>query len=131
MAYLARIEDTEFAEIEWKFDFSDRKLKINDISLQFGIQTYESGQIDISFLHKGKLIFQIFPTKTLLISMLFFLIPGKVLPNFQSIKNLDSFSIRVKLLGGNGDCAWQHTQLFRQSLSDIEKFPFELKITFF
>lgn len=62
MAYLARIEDTEYAEIEWKFDFSDRKLKINDISLQFGIQTYESGQIDISFLHKGKLLFHIFPT---------------------------------------------------------------------
>lgn len=75
MAYLARIEDTEYAEIEWKFDFSDRKLKINDISLQFGIQTYESGQIDISFLHKGKLLFNIFPTTTRSISISMVFLP--------------------------------------------------------
>lgn len=60
-----------------------------------------------------------------------FFIPGNVLPNFQSIENLDSFSICVKLTGGNGDCAWQHTQLFRQSISAIDEFPLELNITFY
>lgn len=108
MVYLARAENSDRAEIEWKFDFSDRNLKIKDISFKFDIKTYESGQIEISFLHKGK-----------------------VLPNFQSIINLDSFSINVKLSGGNGDCAWQHTQLFRQSSSSINEFPFDLNITFF
>lgn len=108
MVYLARAEDSNRAEIEWKFDFSDRNLKINDITFKFDMKTYENGQIDVSFLHKGK-----------------------VLPNFQSIKNLDSFSINVKLSGGNGDCAWQHTQLFRQSISSINEFPFDLNITFF
>lgn len=108
MVYLARAEDSKQAEIEWKFDFSDRNLKIKDITFKFDIKTYESGQIDVTFLHKGK-----------------------VLPNFQSIKNLNSFSIIVKLSGGNGDCAWQHTQLFRQSSSSTNEFPFDLNITFF
>ncbi|XP_031638055.1 peptide-N(4)-(N-acetyl-beta-glucosaminyl)asparagine amidase [Contarinia nasturtii] len=106
MVYLARTEDANHAEIEYKFDFS--QLKINDISLKFDMKIYESGEIEVRFLHKGK-----------------------VLPNFQSIKNLDSFSICVKLTGGNGDCAWQHTQLFRQSILDADEFPFDLNITFF
>lgn len=54
MVYLARAEDTDTAEIEWKFDFSDRNLTIKDIQLKFDLKIYESGQIDVSFLHKGK-----------------------------------------------------------------------------
>lgn len=53
MVYLARAEDTERAEIEWKFDFSDRQLKIKDIQFKFDMKVYESGQIDVSFHHKG------------------------------------------------------------------------------
>lgn len=53
MVYLARAEDTDTAEIEWKFDFSDRKLKIKDFQFKFDTKTYENGQIDISFWHKG------------------------------------------------------------------------------
>lgn len=55
---------------------------------------------------------------------------GKMLPDFQSIRGLDSFSICVKMHGGKGDCAWQHTQLFRQSISALNDFPFELNIQF-
>lgn len=53
MVYLARAEDTDQAEIEWKFDFSDRKLIIKDIKLKFDYKIYESGEIEIFFLHKG------------------------------------------------------------------------------
>lgn len=54
MVYLARAEDTDQAEIEWKFDFSDRNLIIKDIKLKFDYKIYESGEIEILFLHKGK-----------------------------------------------------------------------------
>lgn len=54
MVYLARTEDAEEAEIEWKFDFSDKNLKIKDITLKFDIKTYENGLIEVSFWHKGK-----------------------------------------------------------------------------
>ena len=56
-------------------------------------------------------------------------VAGEILPNIQSIRGLDSFSVCVKMHGGKGDCAWQHTQLFRQSLSDNQH-PFELNIIF-
>lgn len=54
MVYLARTEDTDEAEIEYKFDFSDLYLKINEISLKFDLKTYESGKINVRFLHKGE-----------------------------------------------------------------------------
>lgn len=39
------------------------------------------------------------------------------------------FIISAILKNGNGDMAWQHTQLFRQA-SDCDKFPFIVKLTF-
>lgn len=54
MVYLARAEDTKRAEIEWKFDFSGRQLTIKDIQFKFDMKVYESGQIEVSFYHKGK-----------------------------------------------------------------------------
>lgn len=107
MAYLARDEDTECAEIEWKFDFSDHQLKIKNASLRFGTTVYENGKIEVQILHRET-----------------------VLENIKNVQGLDSFSICVKLSGGKGDCAWQHTQLFRQSTSANDEFPFELEIGF-
>lgn len=54
MAYLARAEDTDRAEIEWNFDFSDKNLKIKDIMIKFDTKIYDSGQIEVIFLHKGE-----------------------------------------------------------------------------
>lgn len=107
MTYLARDEDTEKAEIEWKFDFSDSQLKIKDVKLKFDTSIYENGLIDIQILDKGT-----------------------VLGSVENVRGLDSFSICVKLSGGKGDCAWQHTQLFRQSTTAVDEFPFELEISF-
>lgn len=55
MVYLARNEDSTNAEIEWKFDFSDRQMKIKNASLKFSKSIYENGKIDVQILHKGML----------------------------------------------------------------------------
>jgi peptide-N4-(N-acetyl-beta-glucosaminyl)asparagine amidase len=47
----------------------------------------------------------------------------------EEVKGLTKFSIVAKLSGGNGDIAWQHTQLFRQGKS-AEEFPFVINIKF-
>lgn len=107
MTYLARDEDAETAEIEWKFDFSDYQLKIKNARLKLDTCTYENGLIEVQTLHKGA-----------------------ILESIESVQGLDSFSICVKLRGGKGDCAWQHTQLFRQTVSATDEFPFELQISF-
>lgn len=54
MAYIARIEDSECGEIEWKFDFRSEKLSIDDISLKFDKTTFENGSINILIIHNGK-----------------------------------------------------------------------------
>lgn len=108
MIYLARDEDTERAEIEWKFDFSGFQLKIKSARLKLETSTYENGSIKVQIMHQDT-----------------------ILKSIENVLSLDSFSICVKLSGGKGDCAWQHTQLFRQSTSDVDKFPFELEISFF
>lgn len=56
MVYLARDEDADNAEIEWKFDFSDRELKIKNVKLKFDTKTYESGKIDLLISHNGKIM---------------------------------------------------------------------------
>lgn len=104
MVYLARVEGTAEASIEWKFNFDE--LTVKTISLRFETKTYENGIVNLLFLDKN----------------------GKTI---DEIKNHAQFSIKAILSGGKGDCAWQHTQLFRQRSGANEEFPFEINITFY
>ena len=52
---------------------------------------------------------------------------GKDKQKFNDLKNVRSFSIVAELTGGLGNEAWQHTQLFRQDLSD-HSCPFYIRI---
>lgn len=55
MVYLARTEDTSEALIEWKFDFSPRKMMVKDIKLKFETKLYESAKINLQFVtNKGE-----------------------------------------------------------------------------
>ncbi|XP_017000574.1 peptide-N(4)-(N-acetyl-beta-glucosaminyl)asparagine amidase isoform X2 [Drosophila takahashii] len=100
MAYLARLEDTEFGEIVWKFDFSKSNLKVKSYNLVFDTKTFGEGKVDVTVESMDG--------------------PG-------SVENTNGFQIVAKLTGGKGDVAWQHTQLFRQSLNSRE-YPFELEV---
>lgn len=53
MVYLARIEDTNTAQIIWNFDFSASNLKIKDVQLTFNTMTYENGIVELQIFHKG------------------------------------------------------------------------------
>lgn len=60
MVYLARMEDTDEAFIQWKFDFSTTRLKIKHINIKMETKTYENGVIDVQYLNeKGKFVFHI------------------------------------------------------------------------
>ena len=45
----------------------------------------------------------------------------------RSFKGCKTLTLTADLSGGNGDCAWQHTQLFRQSIQD-HSYPFQVKV---
>lgn len=101
-AYLARTEDSSQGLLQFKFDFTGETIK--SIDLKFDTKTFENGTIDMEFLDASDRIIR----KDQLVS---------------------KFSIRVRLSGGKGDCAWQHAQVFRQTLASID-FPFQLSIKF-
>lgn len=53
MVYLSRAEGTDTAEIQWKFNFSERNLKIKNICLKFDTKLYENGEVDLQFISRG------------------------------------------------------------------------------
>jgi peptide-N4-(N-acetyl-beta-glucosaminyl)asparagine amidase len=105
MAYLSRNEDSTTGMIQWKFDFSDMTIKTIDLKLD--TKTFHSGVIVTEFLDSS----------------------DSVLSSKEQLIGASRFSIRIKLSGGNGDCAWQHAQVFRESLNS-QNFPFHLSINF-
>ncbi|XP_017866197.1 PREDICTED: peptide-N(4)-(N-acetyl-beta-glucosaminyl)asparagine amidase isoform X1 [Drosophila arizonae] len=100
MAYLARLEDTDSAEIIWKFNLSKSNLRVKSYKLTFETKTFGDGKIDVSVVTSD---------------------------GNRCIENATEFQIVAKLSGGKGDVAWQHTQLFRQSLNSRE-YPFDLQV---
>lgn len=104
MAYLSRTEDSPNGCLQFKFDFAE--LRIKSIDLKLDTKTYENGNVFVEFIDENE----------------------KVLAK-EKLTGASKFSIRVRLSGGKGDCAWQHAQVFRQPLTSAE-FPFQLAIDF-
>jgi len=104
MAYLSRSEDSTGGMMQLKFDFGSFTIK--SIDLKFETKTFESGNIALELLDSDDKIV----TK-------------------EKINGTNKFSVRARLSGGKGDCAWQHAQVFRQSLTSND-FPFQLSVKF-
>ncbi|XP_063702376.1 peptide-N(4)-(N-acetyl-beta-glucosaminyl)asparagine amidase [Culicoides brevitarsis] len=107
MCYLARLDTDEGtsgeSSIMWRFDFSGKNLKIDNLQYKFETKTFENGKIDVFFMDKN----------------------GLRVTDLKELKGETKFSIKAVLSGGN----WQHTQLFRQEKGSSE-YPFVLNIKF-
>ncbi|XP_053405664.1 peptide-N(4)-(N-acetyl-beta-glucosaminyl)asparagine amidase-like isoform X2 [Mercenaria mercenaria] len=115
MAYLARNEGTDKAEIVWKFDFTESSLKVDSLEVKIDCATYENGKInwiicsdETCAMLKG----------------------GPALQTVNELNGQTGFTLTASLSGGQGNVAWQHTQLFRQSSEDTVMCPFEILIKF-
>lgn len=95
-------EGAEQGEIVWKFDFSSADLKIESYNLRFERKTFGEGQIEVNVISDS---------------------------GSANIIGASVFEIKAVLSGGKGDIAWQHAQLFRQSLNQAESL-FDLQINF-
>lgn len=100
MAYLSRTEDSATGMIQFRFDFGASSIQSIDVTLE--TKVFENGSIAVEYLDDA----------------------DKPMTKPQLI-GASKFSIRLKLSGGRGDCAWQHAQVFRQSLTSDE-FPFQV-----
>uniref|UniRef100_A0AAG5DJ18 Peptide-N(4)-(N-acetyl-beta-glucosaminyl)asparagine amidase n=1 Tax=Anopheles atroparvus TaxID=41427 RepID=A0AAG5DJ18_ANOAO len=103
MVYLARTEGTEEATIEWNFDFSVQGLRVKQVELQFGQETYEGAKVELYYIKSD----------------------GSQSQSLSSLCECGKFTLQARLSGGK---SWQHAQLFRQSKSAIDEYPFEMNI---
>ena len=149
MCYLARKPGTARAFIEWHFDLNMDRV-IDHIELVCESQCYESGEIKWTFnlidCVKNETSSELVLDKTSVASTTandrfrvelnergHFLIRAQnsfleLDKNFLVNKKL---MIRVEMSNGSGENAWQHTQLFRQSLNaKKDEHLFQMKIYF-
>ncbi|XP_030406837.1 peptide-N(4)-(N-acetyl-beta-glucosaminyl)asparagine amidase isoform X2 [Gopherus evgoodei] len=103
MVYLARKEGSSSAYICWKFECGSVGLKIENISIRTNSQTFHSGRI------RWRLRSNIAEVD---------LTGDKILRSYSDFSDATEVILEAELSGGDGDIAWQHTQLFRESLSN-------------
>ncbi|XP_008117467.1 peptide-N(4)-(N-acetyl-beta-glucosaminyl)asparagine amidase [Anolis carolinensis] len=114
MVYLARKEGTLSGYISWKFECGSVDLKIENISVRTSSQTFQSGRVRWT-LRSGDTVVDVYGDKSL--------------HSYPDIANVSDVILEAELSGGDGEIAWQHTQLFRQSLKEDED-CFEIILTF-
>uniref|UniRef100_A0ACB8FUR9 Peptide-N(4)-(N-acetyl-beta-glucosaminyl)asparagine amidase n=3 Tax=Sphaerodactylus townsendi TaxID=933632 RepID=A0ACB8FUR9_9SAUR len=114
MVYLARREGSLSGYISWKFESGSFGLKIENVSVRTSSQTFQSGKVQWT-LCSGNIEADVNADKNL--------------HSYPDISNVTDVLLKAELSGGDGDIAWQHTQLFRQSLNDGED-CFEIIIKF-
>ncbi|XP_060637885.2 peptide-N(4)-(N-acetyl-beta-glucosaminyl)asparagine amidase [Anolis sagrei] len=114
MVYLARKEGSLLGYISWKFECGSVDLKIENISVRTSSQTFQSGRVRWT-LRSGDTVVDVYGDKSL--------------HSYPDIANVSDVILEAELSGGDGEIAWQHTQLFRQSLKEDED-CFEIILTF-
>ncbi|KAG9476142.1 hypothetical protein GDO78_002955 [Eleutherodactylus coqui] len=105
MVYLARTEGTSSAKIGWKFDCASVGLSIESIHVRSSSQTFHSGKINWKLRSPE--------TQVEVIS-------DKNLHTYTEFGNASEVILEADLCDVEGNTEWQHTQLFRESLSANE-----------
>ncbi|KAM3928066.1 peptide-N(4)-(N-acetyl-beta-glucosaminyl)asparagine amidase [Leptodactylus fuscus] len=113
MVYLARTEGEPSAKIGWKFECASVGLSIKSISVRTGSQTFYNGEVTWKLCS--------LETQVEVNS-------DKNLHSYPEFDNATEVILEADLHGGEGNTAWQHTQLFRESLSATEQ-SLEITIT--
>ncbi|XP_010344852.2 peptide-N(4)-(N-acetyl-beta-glucosaminyl)asparagine amidase isoform X2 [Saimiri boliviensis] len=115
MVYLARKEGSSFAYISWKFECGSVGLKVDSISIRTSSQTFQTGTVEWKLRSDTARVE---------------LTGDKNLHSYADFSGATEVILEAELSGGDGDIAWQHTQLFRQSLNDHEENCLEIIIKF-
>ncbi|XP_064620227.1 peptide-N(4)-(N-acetyl-beta-glucosaminyl)asparagine amidase-like [Lineus longissimus] len=114
MVYLARTEGSAAASIKWKFDFRESGLVVDHVTIKACSATYESGTIRWTLCSDASCV----------------MLDGSSQIDTMDLSGSDVLTLTADMSGGNGDVAWQHTQLFRQGTEETAVHPLELRITF-
>ncbi|XP_060990836.1 peptide-N(4)-(N-acetyl-beta-glucosaminyl)asparagine amidase isoform X1 [Dama dama] len=115
MVYLARKEGSSYAYISWKFECGSVGLKVDSISIRTSSQTFETGAVQWKLRSDTAQVA---------------LTGDKTLRSYHDFSGATEVILEAELSRGDGVVAWQHTQLFRQSLNDHEENCLEIIIKF-
>lgn len=142
MCYLARVPGSESAFIEWFFDLNSSRRLVDRIELKFDASCYFNGLVELRLtavdsnnqaLAEIGLQKQTDNTSGLLTSSYLSsngIYTINLSPNDEQFKSVKGLILRADLSRGHSDVAWQHTQLFRQSLNDVNNYPYEINFHF-
>ncbi|XP_053525154.1 peptide-N(4)-(N-acetyl-beta-glucosaminyl)asparagine amidase isoform X2 [Artibeus jamaicensis] len=115
MVYLARKEGSSSACISWKCECGSVGLKVDSVSVRASSQTFETGAVQWRLRSDTAQVV---------------LLGDKILRSYHDFSGATEVILEAELSRGDGVVAWQHTQLFRQSLNDHEENCLEIIIKF-
>lgn len=114
MVYLAREDGVSEGRVKWVFNIECSDRKLGNVHMQFGHETFENGLVTIKVSYGDNIVTLPKGQKSML---------------FENCEGIKTLEVEVIVSGGKGDTAWQHAQLFRQSL-DSTSSPFNFTFTF-
>jgi len=108
MVYLARLEGRDVGRVAWQFDLGSQSMCIDRVEIVVQSSCFETGRVQWTLSDTGnrrvdvdegcRRVFDVFSGST-------------------------DLRLAAELTGGAGRTAWQHAQLFRQSLNDLHEHP--------
>ncbi|KAI4882605.1 hypothetical protein NFI96_032809, partial [Prochilodus magdalenae] len=113
MVYLARAEGSSSGRVCWRVVCAPVGMKIKAVSVRAISQTFHSGAVRWS-LRSAQTTVE-------------FLGDGKM-HSLAGLSGSTELVVEAELSGGDGDSAWQHAQLFRQSMKETETCSFEILV---
>ncbi|OCT75874.1 peptide-N(4)-(N-acetyl-beta-glucosaminyl)asparagine amidase [Xenopus laevis] len=101
MVYLARTEGSSSAAISWKIECASAGLQIESLSVRTSSQTF----------HNGKIIWKLSsPEAEVEVNS------DTSFHSYTEFLNASEVELKAELCDGDGNTAWQHTQIFREKL---------------
>ncbi|KYN08531.1 Peptide-N(4)-(N-acetyl-beta-glucosaminyl)asparagine amidase [Cyphomyrmex costatus] len=110
MVYLARSQQAKRGSVKWTFEIPNSKLCLETLTLKAKSDVFQNAIVS----WKIEAIFD--DNKAVTIS-----VPNCNNFHTEEVRKAVRINIVVMLSGGQGQHAWQHAQLFRQSLDNIEE----------
>lgn len=117
MVYLARSPQTERGRVKWTFETKNAELCLETFSLKATSEVFHGATVSWEI----EAIFS--DAKATVIS-----VPNCNNFHTDKVQKAVRLNVIATLSGGQGQIAWQHAQLFRQSLENAEKLSMIINI---
>ncbi|XP_012527139.1 peptide-N(4)-(N-acetyl-beta-glucosaminyl)asparagine amidase [Monomorium pharaonis] len=110
MVYLARSPQAKYGRVKWTFEISNSELYLETFSLKAKTEVFQGAKVSCEI----EAVFD--ENKTIVIA-----VPNCGNFHTDEVRKAVRLNVIITLSDGQGSEAWQHAQLFRQSLDNTEE----------